>query len=28
MGADDYFQKPVSLPGLVGRINELLPDAR
>jgi DNA-binding response OmpR family regulator len=25
MGADDYFQKPVSLPGLVGRINELLP---
>jgi len=24
LGADDYFQKPVSLPTLVSRINELL----
>lgn len=24
LGADDYFQKPVSLPPLVSRINELL----
>ena len=24
MGADDYFQKPVTLPVLVARINELL----
>jgi DNA-binding response OmpR family regulator len=25
LGADDYFQKPVNLPGLVDRINELIP---
>ena len=25
LGADDYFQKPVDIPGLIGRINELLP---
>ena len=25
LGADDYFQKPVNIPGLIGRINELLP---
>lgn len=25
LGADDYFQKPVDISGLVGRINELLP---
>jgi DNA-binding response OmpR family regulator len=24
MGADDYFQKPVTLPALVARINQLL----
>jgi DNA-binding response OmpR family regulator len=25
LGADDYFQKPVNIPGLIGRIKELLP---